>query len=380
MLHLIDRVYVEYAEAKVIRTDPRLRPESFIRIMDLGMVGFHDIEAESKNLLNAKNLVEIHEKLGSNRNFMEFLFANCNADNSKKVVIYADDISMVQLFCGLWKAIFPKITAEGAYKLYTAYKDFEYLKPVEYTTYIDILNESKQLKRSDFLKYYWEKDFAMFTRIFDTSEAFDITEAHKEKLGLEYLMIKYVLNPESDHSALYKKIDHLYKKNLMKEIHGLCMDVREYAYYLLTEDQNCSDSIYVNTLSAVDYLKDHPKYAIAVDPEITLSIKGYHHLKNNYNLIKVATDLRIAEYNIFKNTGLNSLETELDLPATGYIMNHHKEPDLKTTINEEAIYLNRYRLFRELAKKGRYNQYLVYSFAMSAKRQGFSEELSEFSE
>lgn len=46
----------------------------------------------------------------------------------------------------------------------------------------------------------------------------ELSDAQKEMVGLEYLMIKYILNREGNHAKLFEKTKHFYKKMLMHEI------------------------------------------------------------------------------------------------------------------------------------------------------------------
>ena len=203
--------------------------------------------------------------------------------------------------------------------------------------------------------------------------AFDLTPEQKEKIGVEYHMIGYMLKPESDHSILFNKVNHFYKKSLMKEIMSLKSIASEYIYTILAKEND--DTVLLSHESALDRLKTHTKYSLLLDDQIVYSIKGYEHLKNKYNLIKACSDLTQAEAIAFEPMGI--VPEKKDVPCATYIIENHAEPDMKTVLNDECFYGSNFRLFRELAKKGRYNQYLVYSFASTIKKG--TEDLTEFS-
>lgn len=376
MIHLLDRIYVEYAEAKPMPQNPLLAPEAYIRIIDRNLSGITDVDTQDKNLFNVKNVKEAYEKFGSKINLINHLLAQSNTQKTKKIIIYADEIATIQLLSSLWKDIYPKLTASGAYKMYISYKDFEYFKPKDQMNFIAFDEDSRPLEKKDFLDTYWGKTFEEFEILFNESSKFGLPAKALSKVSTEHLMIKYIINPEADHSSLFAKIDHFYKKNIMREVTGLITLVSEYLYNLISSEQKGENPAYLNNISAVDYLKKHPKYSLLLDDKIVYSTKAYEYLKSNYNLIKVCTDLVNAEAIALKQ--MDIVQEKKDLACSHYIIENHAEPDLKMVLNEEIFYHSNFRLFRELANKGRYNQYLVYSFAIT-KKQG-TESLAEFSE
>jgi len=374
MIHFIDRVYLDYAEAKPLPQNPLLKPEAYIRIIDRGLVDVVDADTLDKNLFNVKNVDEAFAKFGDQNLFINFLLSNCNVSDQKKIIIYADEIATIKLFCSLWKTVFPKITAQGAYKIYQTYKDFEFFKPKDQINFIAFDEDSREITKSYFFNKYWGKTFEEFQELFNPVPKFDLTPDQKEKLGTEYQMVKYILKKDADHSVLFNKVRHFYKKSLMKEILGLKSLVSEYIYTILDTEKD--DTVVLSEKSAVDKLKTHTKYSLLLDDQIVYSIKGYEHLKDKYNLIKVCQDLLNGENIALASMGITP--EKKDNPCCNYIAEKYAEPDLTEIIDEECFYNSSFRLFRELAKKGRYNQYLVYSFAASVKKG--TESLAEFSE
>ena len=375
MIHLIDRIYLEYAEAKPLPANPLIKPEAYIYIVDRGLSGVVDHDTQDKNLFNAKTVLELYKKFGSPENLISHLIAQSQGLGKKKIVIYADEIATIQLLCSLWKGIYPKITANGAYQFYQTYKDFEAFKPKDQVDFIALGEDSREVKKSYFFDRYWGQSFEVFQKIFDSIPGMKLSNDFKEKLGTEHLMIKYMLQPEADHKILGQKIDHFYKKNLMKEILGLKSIASEYIYTILASEED--NIVELSDGSAYDRIKKHPKWSLLLDDKITYSISGYDHLKSNYNLIKVCYNLTNAEAIAFRSMGIEP--EKKDTACCYHIIENHLEPDLKTIIDDECFYGSNFRLFRELAKKGRYNQYLVYAVASTLKARG-KESLSEFSE
>jgi hypothetical protein len=374
MIHLIDRVYIEYAEAKPLPQNPLLKPESYIRIIDRGLALIVDNDVEDKNLFNVKRIEEAYEKFGSNTNFINYLMSISNTTETKKIIIYADEIATTQLMIALWKGLFPSIDSKNAFRLYSKYKDFEFLKPKDQIDFISLGENPGEIEKKDFIDLYWGKTEEQFKTFFDNTEAFELTAEQKQKVGIEYLMINYILNKESDHSELFKRADHFYKKALMKEIVALKSIASEYVLAVLKNDSKVAPEL-KSEKSIVDILSTHPKYNLLLDNNIVNSVKGYHYIKDNYILVKVVTDLLAAE-----NYALNSLgitPEPKDNPCCTYIIQNHSEPNFRDHLDDEIFYKSFFRIFRELAKKGRYNQYLVHHFAI-AKQEG--EDLSKFSE
>lgn len=373
MIHLIDRVYLEYAEAKPLPQNPLLKPESYIRIIDRGLALILDNDVEDKNLFNVKRIEEAYEKFGGNTNFLNYLLSVSNTNETKKIIIYADEVGTIQLMIALWKALFPKIDVKNAFRLYSKYKDFEFLKPKDQVNFVSMGENSGEVEKKDFIDLYWGKTEEQFKTFFDNTEAFELTPEQKQKVGIEYLMINYILNKSGDHSELFKKLDHFYKKALMKEIVALKSIASEYILTVLGNDPKVVADL-KSEKSIVDILKTHHKYNLLLDDNIVNSVKGYHYVRDNYILTKVAFDLLTAERYALNSLGITP--EPRDNPCCTYIVENHKEPDFKEHLEDEIFYKSFFRIFRELAKKGRYNQYLVHHFAI-AKQEG--EDLSKFS-
>lgn len=373
MIHLIDRVYLEYAEAKSMPQNPLMKPEAFVRIIDRNLSGMMDVDTENKNLFNSKNVEEAFTKFGEQNLFLNHLMAQCNTAKQKKVIIYVDEIANIKLLSCLWKTVFPKLTAKGAFKIYQSYKDFEFFKPKDQINFIAFDEDSKEIQKSYFFDKYWGKSFEEFSKLFNQMSGFNLNPEQKNKVGTEFQMINYMLKPEANHSVLFNKVDHFYKKSLMKEIMGLKSIVSEYIYHILNNEND--ETPVLSDKSAIERLKTHSKYALLLDDQIVYSIKGYEHLKNKYNLIKVCLDLTQAEGIAL---GIMGIQPEKkDNPCCHHIVDNHEEPNLKDFLNDECSYSSSFRLFRELAKKGRYNQYLVYAFALLINKG--TESLAEFS-
>lgn len=376
MIHLIDRVYIEYAEAKPMPQNPLFTTESYIRIIDRGLALIIDKDVEDRNLFSVKTLEEAYEKFGSNKNFVNYLLSVSNTNQTKKIIIQADEIATVKLMIAFWKSMFPKITASGAFKIYKTYKDFEKLKPKDLVNFVALDEGLDSIDKSHFFDKYWGLDFDKFNSLFKDTEELGLDSKQKEKVGLEYLMIKYILNKDGDHSALKSKTQHFYKKMLMHEICGLKELCKEFLYNILASENQLTEDICLSENAVTDLIKNHPKYAVILDNEITYSIKSYQHVKEKYNLIKIVNDLVNAEFIALK---LMDIEQEKkDIAFCTYILDNHKEPEVVDILDDQLLYANKFRIFRELAKKGRYNQYLVISFLKTFEKD--EESLAEFME
>jgi hypothetical protein len=373
MIHLIDRIYIEYAEAKPMPQNPLTKPESYIRIIDRNLAGLHDVDTEDKNLFNCKTIEEAFEKFGTQNEFLNYLISKSNTLENKKIIIFADEVAAIKILCCLWKTIFPKITSEQAFKIYQSYKDFEFFKPKDQMNFIAFDEDSREITKSYFFNKYWGKTLNEFKMLFNPMPSFALSQSQKELIGAEFLMIKYILDPSANHKTLFSKIDHFYKKALMKEIVALKTISSEYIITILKNEPKSYEKILAGH-SALDILKSHSKYNLLLDDNIVNSIKGYEHIKDKYNLIKVATDLLASEKIVLSS--LDITPEVKDNPCCHYIADNHKEPDLKEHLQDEINYKSHFRIFRELAKKGRYNQYLVQQFAI-LKNEG--EDLSKFS-
>lgn len=376
MIHLIDRVYIEYAEARPLPRNPLLSTEKYIRIIDRGLSVIIDKDFEDKNLFNVKRLEEAYEKFGSNTNFVNYLLSVSNTSETKKITIYADEIATVQIMIAFWKSMFPKITASGAFKIYKTYKDFEKLKPKDQVNFIAIDEGLESIDKSYFFEKYWGLSFDKFSLLFENTKELGLDPKQKEKVGLEYLMIKYILNKNESHSALKLKTQHFYKKMLMHEICGLREVCKEFLYNILVSENQLVDDVCLSEKAITDLIKTHPKYAVILDNEISYSIKSYQYIKEKYNLIKIVNDLVNAEFIALKIMGIE--QEKKDIAFCTYILDNHKEPEVVDILDDQLLYANKFRIFRELAKKGRYNQYLVISFLKTFEKS--KESLAEFME
>lgn len=386
MIHLIDRVYLDYAEASPLPNSGSRDPNRYIYVIDRGLSGVSNIRTQEYNLFSVKSFDQLVEKFESNKLLMNYLLANTNQNSHKKLQIFCDEIALVQMLCALWKGIFKNLTVEGAYKLYLTYRDFEFLKNRDDVNFIALDEDSRDISLSYFFEKYWGKTLEEFKVLYDKTEAFVLDEEEMLKIGLEFKIINSLLNPsEKNKAILNDKFKHLFKKNLVKEIISGIEFSKEYLYELFALDAEQNESIHLSNKSVVDYVRESKRLDIILDLKIPVSSSNpnfqetYNYLYSNYNIIKVCTELIEAEKKILQKLNLDIESAMQDKPCSSFIIKYKREPENELTEISNFDYTSNFRILKELSRRGRYNHYLVSSF-FSTLNKGNPEDLDCFKE
>lgn len=365
MIHFLGKTYLEYAETKPQINHFWAKPNQYIRIIDRGLSEITDRDSSDENLMNFKNVEQVIGKFVTFDNFLSFLNEREKED---RVLIYCDEEAMIKLLCAAWKSIFPHIDLNTAYSFYISYKDCEEFKKESGQEYINIEVDSSKLQKTNFLSRYWELKKEDFEKYFTSAPTLNL-KGKENLIGVEFVFAKYLLKSEGYESVFKNKISYLYKKNIVKEILILCSMIKEYIVLLFAK-KGLTEQSTLNEKSIVEYLKNEEKYKILFDKNIEYSADSYLHLRSNYNLLKLISDLYIDCSIIHKEINpefVSIEELKQEIPICMYIMENKKEPEMIDLISQNVFDFHTYNFFKNHIDTGLMNHFLLQSIYLAHK-------------
>lgn len=365
MIHFLGKTYLEYAETKPQINHFWAKPTQYLRIVDRGLAGIVDRDSVDEHIMDFKSVEEAVEKFVSFDNFLSFLNEKEKED---RVFIYCDEFAMVKMLSSAWKSIFPNLDLDTAYSFYISYKDSEQFKKESGEEYIDIGVDSGRLHKENFLSRYWNFTKEEFKEYFESAPVLNL-KGKEYLIGMEFVFTKFLLKSDSYQSILKPKMEYLYKKNLCKEILLMSSMIKEYAVLLLTKKGLLEQTV-LNDKSVVDYLKGQKRYEILFDSKANHSADTYLHLKTNYNLLKVISDLYTDCSIIHKEINpefVSIEELKQECPISMYILDKKKEPSMEELMTDDILNFTTYNFFKNHVNTGLMNHFLLQSIYIANK-------------
>lgn len=357
MIHLLGKIYLEYAETKPQINHFVARPDQYVRLIDRGLSNIVDRDTHESNLADFKNMEDAIEKFASLENFITFLTEKTKQD---RVMVYCDEISMIKMLSMMWKSVFPNIDLDTAYSFYISYKDAEHFKNEHGREYINIEIDSSKLNRESFLPRYWDLKKEDFAVLYDSAPVLNLS-GKEDLMGLEYMFTKLLLGQTSP--SFQKKLEYLYKKNLVKEVLMMIGMIKEYALLLLKNKGSAKEAA-LNGTSVIDFLKSNPRYAALFDNNIHDSAESYNYLKSHYNLLKLISDLYVdcaVIHNKINPSFVSIQELDQEYPICMHIMKEKREPTIEEFMSGDVTSFENYHFFKNFINTGIMNFFLLQS-------------------
>lgn len=374
MIHIFDKIYISYAETSVSPDSPGVLPESFVRIIDKGLIHMGEFIHAKRQLDYGKSIKEVLEKYESEEHFFNTLLQEISSGKSPKIIIYLDENSMLEFLIRWWKAIFPNLTSEGGYALYQSFSDSETLQPAKTReSFLDITVKSDKITFDKFAFAYWNESKSMFTDKFNSHPAFNLPISMTSKCSLEFLIMDYVQNPNEMKPELMAKISKLYRRQLTIQIFTMVRAFQYKLYFLASEINTLSQGAFLDGKTIKEALTSDSRFKIIYDYNIQESSKMLDYIDETYELQKVCKDLMELEILWSGKQGFD-VETikKLD-PLVAYYGEHGTHPDIVLAMNEEIRRPGKYKLFDGLINKNRFNTFLIISFLNTIKSKGLED-------
>lgn len=376
MIHLFDKLYVTYAEVTVGPGSHDRFPEKFVRIIDKGLSGMSHENYGDNEIAFGKNLHQVLSQFESDEDFFNKLLEG--SEKRPKVIIYADEKAMLEFLIRYWKGIFPNLTAEGGYALYKIFADSETLRSAKSLTFLDITVKSDPITFDKFGKDYWDENKKMFTEKFNYFQAFNLTEDMKRKCSVEYHVMDYMANGFNLKPTLAGKIEHLYKKEFIKEVSGVARISQEFLYQLAYEQTTFKDFSLLDGKSLKEVLEKDNRFRALLDTKIQESMEGYNYVINNYELKTLAENLLSIELLITEKLGQDRKGVELDNPCLKDFSESSKMPDMENILKLEIEGKSNYKIFSNLARKNKLNPFIIPALRNLVKEDKNSNLVKEF--
>lgn len=361
MIHIFDKVYITYAETYEGPSGQARLPESFVRVIDRGLSFIYNRDYEKNLVDQAKNLTDLFSKFQNEEDFFIKVQEEISSGKSPKVIIYADEFSMLQFLIKWWKAVFPNITSDGAYALYKCYGDSERLRTVKNNNFLDITIKNSKENFENFCNTYWNEEKNIFKEKFKEYASFNLSSKFLDKCSVEFLMLDFMVSGKI-RDSLTKKIEHLYNKKFIYELTDLIKYSQHNIYFMGFIDDVLKEGCLLDDKSLIPFLDSSSKYKVIHDYLIQYNIKSLDYISDNYELQKICKDLIDLDFETNKRFGLDLNGSKLDNPCVSYYADNGKHVTPKEIIELEANLKSNYDLFSDLITKNRFNPYLIPAF------------------
>lgn len=356
MIHLVNKVYITYAESDIAHKNDKVVGEHCIRVIGQGLVGLDhaDEKVKARNIINTPSLTKLVEYFGSDQALFDFMINRIRTGATPKITMYLDQDAMLEILIRWWKALMPNLTAETGYALYKNYGDAEILRSDKEEVFIDYLVDSSPISFKDFANKYWGKTQEEFIAKFESLEAFQVSEEVLDQCSIEFLMVNYLLdNNFSKKNLLLERISKFYKKTLVSEIFHAKREIERRTHLFMNDE-----AFELNGQSVIPTIQSNIKYNFLLDPMITKSTKTYDYLKQNTNLRQICLTILRNEIEFAKYQDIAAATVVADFPAVNCIAENKEEPTAQELLDQEVNNESKFRLFKNLTRSNRYNSFL----------------------
>ena len=379
MIHFFDRVYLSYAEASVGAEAIDRTSECFIQIVDKGLVYLENTIHSKKRLFYNKDVRSFLSNFPSDEDFFQDLLTRLDSGESKKIMIYVDELAMTELLIRWWKALFPNITAKGIYALYVNFGDHQSILNYHSRTYLDLTVNTAQVPFSKFSHLYWDSSFEKIQGLFELYPAFKISQEVKSKCGIEFKILNFLIEERPAYlPSLIEIMKSLYQKKVMDEVTGIKRMIERSLFYM--RDYFEPEQLLLNGQSIKKALLSNNTLKFVLDEKIENSKSSYQYLLYNYDLPKLAKVLIEIDHYLILSSNPNASVISLDNPCLTHISENSGPVDYVGVLRDEISGKSSFQLFKRMIQKKRMNSFLVPAFNNLLKNRNENHELiSEFS-
>lgn len=369
MIHIFDKLYITYAETSVGPDSLERMSEDYIQIIDKSLFNIEHKTYEKKRLFYKKSVDELLESFGDGNNLFDFIDKVLKNSATNKVIIYADEKSLNEFIIRWWKAIFPNLSLNGLYSLYSSYADSETLQMSKSASYINIAVDSSNIPFRYFSKIYWDKSINEIDGLNQLYPAFDVPSSIKKKVSIEFKLINYLIDLNSpqreeqvDNSLLLLNISNLYKKAFMYEVCGIKRMV-ERSLPLLSKHFLPDNKKYkLSPKSLVDEIKSSEALSFILDEKIKESKESFSYLSKNYDLPVFCKMLIELDFEIHSQLKISKASLFQDNPCLASFLEKNEHPDLEKLIVSECDGTSIHHIFKKMIQKNKVNPYILPGF------------------
>jgi hypothetical protein len=255
MINLFDRVYLRHDNLLVTGKGQQsliITPKEFELVytndrLSMQSAGIIDIHT---------SLAAADEKYGNRETMWAMLRLR-----SAKICIIADRFTAAEILIQFWKSIFAKTTEHSLYQLYKLTINNENLHSFRYR------ERSAVITAPNSTEGLIEKlDFAEFCTVYERAEKSEtMSTLEARHIPFEYLLLGYLAGTLTDKAkkVFFQKVDMIVKQNIVGELISARDDFffETHNYYLLNKD---GQEVVID--DPLDYIKNHPMLAWAMDP------------------------------------------------------------------------------------------------------------------
>lgn len=363
MIHIFDKLYITYAETVVGADSHERIADDYIQLIDKGLGYIDNNMHRKRRFFYAKNLTEMINHFESEKDFFDKIQERLDFSSTSKLIIYADEVSMIEFLIRWWKGIFPNLTIDGLSALYFNYADSEIIQLAKTRNYLNIAVDCAKVPYKNLSTSYWRKSKEELRGLFELYPAFAVPNFARFKCSIEFKFIDYHLNNNSEYlHFLIQKMSKIYKKAFVNEVCGIKRMVERNLYSIALLDKSFSDQILFGADTMEDFIKNHPKLNFLRDDNIKEGKDTFDYLNENYNLLKLSKILIEYDLLLNKQFGLGESLILLDNPYVGYFAKFGEHPKPLNLIKDELSHKSQNKIFKRMIEKNKYNPYLVPAF------------------
>jgi hypothetical protein len=358
MIHILDRVYLTYAEGMPAAESNDKIPDNFIQIIDKDLLSIHNGEIDIKRLIRVKSVDELCSTFKSDNAMIKSILKRLEEKESDKVIIYADEESFNTFLIKWWKYLFKNISLETAYSLYQIFADSEKARTSRSGLFLDMHDANKEISYSSIHKSYWVSSLEDFREIFDSVVEFNFDSRFKSKCSIEFLCVQLLYGDREDlNKKAENKLKEIFYKKVASEVQEVLEEAQHYLYLLKHKELLGSNK------NLTQILSEDKSSAVLYDDRIDGSIESLGIIEKEYGEDTYAYMLQIAD--TYSSIANDHPEFQIyDTPALQYMISlKGREPEVENLLTSEfgAFGSFSYQLFDVMIKKRRVNPFFLHA-------------------
>lgn len=345
MIHLANRVYLEYADRFRFNVDcvviQNMEATTYEYNKELSEVASG---GEPKTMYYwANSIEELLKAKFKTKSFMDFIL-----NHEGKLVIFADVENFRKIFIKWFRATLPNMTSGDCYKLFNSYRSFHMSSAQRQEVPIDFEHARKQV-----LMDYWNISEQDFLDLYGKTLAFSYSGVNTSA-SLEYLLASYYNGQEEIIDELKQRLLNFYDDRLDTNIKASRRSlINRLGFMGRYFSGNFSftelDDIDPEKIAAVD-----PKYDFLNDPDfdyLTLD-----EIDTKYDLQTLCSTLDKFEKQAKANESF--LDDSIIEDAAGFLLTNDRKPTF-TELIEQEVNVGKRTLFNEKVYWRKMNRYLL---------------------
>lgn len=364
MIHIFDKFYITYAETSVGPDALDKMSENYIQVIDKNLVHIDHHTYAKNRLFYTKSLSELFENFDSINDFFTYIDKKLSESNIGKIILYADEKSFNEFLIRWWKGIFPNLSLNGLYSLYSNFSDSEILQMSKSASYLNIAVDSSNIPFKYFSKIYWEKSIHEIEGLSSLYQEFDIPESIIRKSSIEFRTMNFLLGTlkEEETHALLNFVANLYKKMFMSEVCGIKRMVERSIYNFDKTTIDIEGGLKLAPRSLVKEIENNSSLSFILDGEIRESRASYDYLTQKYDLIEFSKNLIELDYKMNSRLNLKRESLFQDNPCLAYYLENDNHPNFSDLLESECNGTSSFQIFKKMTQRNKVNPFLLPAF------------------